>query len=143
MAHPAVGSNELNSAVEDAHDTLLSVQTIFPFILFPDSITVDRVKVTITKWAFFKTAEVISIQIEDVLNVEVDVGPFFGSLKIWTRFFTDHPMMINYLSRQDAIDIKQLLQGYIIARNKEIDCSHIAKEELVPMLMQLGQAAPE
>lgn len=131
--------SQLIQASEGASEVLLKADTVFPFTLFPDTIQVDRVKVTISRRSFFKVADVISLQIEDILNVEGMVGPFFGGLKIWTRFFSDKPCVITYLRREDALAIKGILQGYSIARQKEIDCSKISKQELLPMLYKLGR----
>ena len=99
-------------------------------------------------------AKITAIRIKDILNAEVDVGPFFGSLRVTTRYFSDQsqfagsepdtknskPPVINYLWRHDAIKLHSMLQGYIIACQKEIECSEIAKEELVTLLHDLGQS---
>jgi hypothetical protein len=84
----------------------------------------------------------MSIRIEDILNVTVDVGPFFGSLVISTRFFDNDnrkPYKVNYLTRSDALRLKRIIQGYIIATQQQIDCSSIGTKELATMLDQLGQ----
>lgn len=82
----------------------------------------------------------MSIRIEDILNVTVDVGPFFGSLKIFTRFFNaNKPYMVSFLRRDDALRIKRILQGYIIALQKNIDCSTLPTKELADMLHELGK----
>lgn len=137
-AHPGASRTLQNEAVQ-AQEVLHEADTVFPFILFPDTISVDRVKVTVTKRQFFFTAQIISIQIEDILNVGANTGPFFGSIKLWTRFFTEKPLAINYLSRHDAAEIKRILQGYIIARHKKIDTSNVPRGQLKPLLQQLGE----
>ena len=109
---------EISRIANEAQEILITADNIFPFVLFPGTITVDRVKVTITNRKFFQVAEVISTQIEDVLNVESDTGPFFGSINLYTRFFVQQPLRIEFLSRQKAIELKNLLQGYIIARHQ-------------------------
>lgn len=135
---PATDPDKLRSIADSAHEVLFSTQSVFPFMLFPDSITVDRIKVTVVQRAFFRVSEVNSFQIEDILNVEGDTGPFFGSLKIYTRFFSTEPLRINYLSRKDTIFIKRILQGYNIARQRKIECMHIPRDELVALLYDLG-----
>lgn len=142
MASPPVEqteSQDLQKVAADAQEVLITAESVFPFVLFPDTIEVDRVKATITRRLFFRVAEVISVQIEDILNVESDVGPFFGSLNIFTRFFADKPLQINFLSRKDTQAVKEILQGYIIARSKDIDCSSIEKPKLISLLLQLGR----
>ena len=130
----------LRKLVRKSHQLLASAQTvILPINLFPDSVTIDRTKVTITKRTFFWSASVISIRIEDVLNVACSTGPIFGSLTISSRIMnsTDH-YEIDYFWRKDAIYLKQLIQGYVIAQHNQIDTSHLSRKELVKTLLELG-----
>lgn len=130
----------LKKLIRKSHQLLASAQTvILPINLFPDSVTVDRTKVTITKRTFFWTSSVISIRIEDVLNVACSTGPIFGSLTVSSRVMnsTDH-YEIDYLWRKDAIYLKQLIQGYVIAQHNQIETSHLNRRELVRTLLELG-----
>lgn len=130
----------LRKIVKKSHQLLASYQTvILPMNLFPDSVTVDRTKVTITKRAFFWTSSVISIRIEDVLNVACSTGPIFGSLIISSRVMnsTDH-YEIDYFWRKDALYLKQLIQGYVIAQHNQIETSHLSRDELIKTLLDLG-----
>lgn len=131
---------ELTDVAKNAQDVLISASTIFPLTIFPDTIAIDRVKVNVKRRMFFKLSTTTSIQIDDILNAEVSVGPFFGALKIWTRFFSNEPLVVNYLRRDDALALKRILQGFIIARHKKIDCAQIDKAELVRVLDELGGA---
>lgn len=135
---------ELAEAIGDSHDILIRATTVFPFSFFPDTLTVDRSKVTVTHRDFFKVGEVISIQIEDILNITATVGPLFGAIKIATRFFDPgKPYMIDHFKRTDALKIKRIVQGYLIARQKDIDCSALSTHELAIMLDKLGRVARE
>ena len=133
--------DNLRSIVEKSHQLLAGAKTvILPINLFPDSVTVDRTKVTITKRTFFWSSNVISIRIEDVLNVSCSTGPLFGSLIVSSRVMnsTDH-YEIDYFWRRDAIYLKQIIQGYVIAQHNNIDTSHLSKDELIKTLLELGQ----
>jgi hypothetical protein len=135
--------HELSSVIQAAQEPLITATTVFPFTLFPDTVVVDREKLTVAHRIFFQVAEVLSIRIEDILNVTADVGPFFGSLKLSTRFFDkSKPYNVNYLWREDALKIKRIMQGYIIATQKGIDCSALSSPELAKLLDELGQATP-
>jgi len=130
----------LQKIIRKSHQLLAGSQTvILPMNLFPDSVTVDRTKVTITKRAFFWNSSVISIRIEDVLNVACSTGPIFGSLIISSRVMnsTDH-YEIDYFWRKDAIYLKQLIQGYVIAQHNRIETSHLKRDELIHTLLDLG-----
>lgn len=131
--------HQLQDMVDKSRDILLSVSTVFPFTLFPDTITIDREKISIAHRLFFKVSEVMSVRIEDILNITANVGPFFGSVKISTRFFySDKPYEVNYFRRNDALRIKRIMQGYIIATQKKLNCNTLDKNALATMLEELG-----
>lgn len=131
--------NHIRRLVKRSNQVIARASTVFPMTLFPDSIVVDRTKITIIKRDFFFTSRVISIQIEDILNVEAGVGPFFGSITIASRVMStiDH-FQINYFWRDDAITLKHIIQGYVIAKHNNIDTSGLSRKELVDTLIGLG-----
>lgn len=132
-------SAKLKRLIRRSTDVLATATTVFPFDLFPDTVSIDRTKITIVKRSFFWSEHVMSIRIEDVLNVSTTVGPFFGSLTIASRVMSseDH-FSINFFWRQDAIYLKHIIQGYVIARHNKIKTSHLPKEELISTLAELG-----
>lgn len=129
----------LQKTVKKAHEVLASVQTVFPITLFPDQIVVDRTKITIKKRSFFLTSNTISFQVEDVLNVSCGTGPMFGSLTIASRVMSsiDH-FQIDHLWRADAIFLKHLIQGHIIAKNNKLETDQLSVEEMIETLCELG-----
>lgn len=135
-------TKELVDAIGTSQDVLIRVSTAFPFTLFPDTITIDRNKLTITHRDFFKAGATISINIEDILNVVANVGPVLGSVRISSRFFDrDKPYVVNNLFRKDTLRIKRILQGCIIAKQRGIDCSALTTTELAKLLDELGKVA--
>ena len=137
-------AEKLVDAIGDSRDVLVRAKTVFPMTLFPDTVTIDRAKITVTHRDFFSAGEVLSINIEDVLNVSATVGPFFGSVLIGSRFFDQankEPYAINHLWRGDALKIKRVMQGYIAAKQNNVDCSALSSQELVRMLDELGKVA--
>lgn len=121
-----------------SHDILFKANTIFPFTLFPDTVTLDREKLSFANRFFFQVAKITSVPVRDILSVEADIGPFFGSVHTRSRFFITNPKSIRWLWRSDAEKLQRLLQGYIIAHEQEIDCDDIEKTKLVAMLNDLG-----
>ena len=132
-------AEDIKQIASRSHEIIASANTVFPLTLFPDTVTIDRTKVTITKRDFFWSADVLSIRIEDVLNVAVSVGPLFGSLTIASRVMStvDH-FTINHFWRNDAIRLKLIIQGYVIAQHNKIDISNLGQNELIETLMELG-----
>lgn len=133
-------TKDLRKIVEQSHEVLMSANTVFPVSLFPDTVTVDRTKVTIIKRDFFWSSDVMSIRIEDVLNVSATVGPLFGSLTVASRVMStiDH-FKIDHFWRNDVIRLKHIIQGYVIAQHNKIDTAHLEKRELIETLVELGQ----
>jgi hypothetical protein len=132
--------DQLVKAIGNSNDVLVRATTVFPLTLFPDTITIDRTKLTIVHRDLFNSGEVVSISIEDLLNVRATVGPFFGNVIISTRFFNPNkPYKVQNFWRRDALKIKRIGQGYIIARQKKIDCSALSSKELARTLDELGK----
>jgi hypothetical protein len=139
LARRDTDSEKLIEITEGSQDCLITAKTLWPFNLFPDTISIDKQKLTIVHRSFFSTSSTISVQIDDVQIAKVDVGPFFGSVHLASKFFVDNIQSINFLRRSDAISIQRLLQGFIIAHHRRIDCSNIEQEQLVVLLNDLGQ----
>jgi hypothetical protein len=133
---------ELKDAIEESSDVLYSATTVFPFTLFPDTVTVDRTKITVCHRSGFRIADIMSMRIEDILHVSATSGPFFGSIHVSNRVFnnkSDQQYDVNYFWRDDAYKLKHIINGYMIALQKEIDCSSLPTEELAEMLEKLGE----
>lgn len=148
LSHMAVNkakaNDALSSVVGTSQEILFKANTVFPFVLIPDTITIDRTNLTIARRVFFKLATIITIKIEDILNVTPNIGPFFGSLRIVTTFVDEKsPYSVNYLKRGDALRINRILQGYKIALQQKLDTSNLSKEELVKMLDRLAHDGTE
>jgi hypothetical protein len=135
---------QINRALEGSNDTIVTATTVFPLTLFPDTISIDRTKMNITHRIFFWAGEVISIKLEDILNVVSTVGPFFGSVQIHTRYFDPgKPYIIKLLWRKDALRIDRIMQGYAIAKSEDIDLSALSAKELAQKLNELGKVTAE
>jgi hypothetical protein len=135
---PEETKEELRQAIQGSNEVLVTATTVFT--LFPDTVTLDRAKLTVTKRRFFKAAEVMSIRIEDLLNITAAVDVIFGSVKITSRIPNmEAPYAIGNFLRRDAIHIKRVTQGYIIALQRNIDCSSLPTAELADMLDKLGE----
>lgn len=136
-------SEKLIDITAGAQDYLVSATNIFPFVLFPDTINIDRQKITIVRRATFRTAKIVSVRINDILNVEATVGPLFGSIKLTSKYFSNNTQTIKFLRREDVTKIQRLLQGSIIAQREKIDCTSIDKDQLVILLNDLGQGSSD
>ncbi len=137
------GVGKLLDVTISAHDVLFEANTVFPFTLFPDTVTLDRQKLTIAKRLFFRVAKIASSPIADIQSAQANVGPFFGSIQLTSRFFFTNQRSVNFLWRRDALRLQHLLQGYIIAHEKHVDCTQIPTHQLIELLDDLGQGTSE
>jgi hypothetical protein len=143
-AYVNTDTTNLVQMVNRANDVLASATTVFPFTLFPDTLSIDREKLTIVHRTFYKVSEVMSIHTDDILNVTANVGPIFGSLVLSTRFFnTDKPYVINYFWREDSLRLKAIVQGFIIAKQSGIEMNNIETKELGTLLQKLGSGTQD
>lgn len=131
--------NRLSGVTVKSHDILFKANTVFPLSLFPDTVTLDREKLTFATRFFFAVSKTTSVPVRDILSVELDTGPFFGSVHTSSRYFITNPYSVHFLWRKDAIRLQRLLQGYIIAEEQKIDCTNIDKDRLMVLLNDLGQ----
>lgn len=76
---------------------------------------------------------------DDLVNSHVNVGPFFGSLSIFSKYFTDGEEQVHWFSRRNAEKIHAILQGLLIAKKEGVDLKSLSKEELIPKLYQIGK----
>jgi hypothetical protein len=135
---------EIRETVGFADEPLFQATTVFPFTLFRATVTLDRTQLNVTRRDIFKSGELFSIRIEDLLDLTADVNLFFGTVKIATRFFDPaKPYIIKFLKRDDALRLKRITQGYLVARQQEIDCNALGTKELAKLLDELGQVNTE
>ncbi|HSX05652.1 MAG TPA: hypothetical protein VLF69_04245 [Candidatus Saccharimonadales bacterium] len=129
--------HELEIVIKSSNQVLAQVNTVLSF--FPDTMTVDREKITVTKRWFFRMAEIQTFRIEDVLNVACSVGPILGTLSITTRVVNiDQTIVVGKFWRSDAKRLKRIAQGYVSALQRNIDCHALGTQELATLLEELG-----
>lgn len=135
---PDEARQQLTDAISGSNEVLARATTVLS--IFPDTLAVDRAKLTVTKRSFWRSGEVVSSRIEDLLSVTATVGPIFGNIKITSRIMSpDKPYEIRHFWRDDALRLKRVIHGYIIALQRGIDCSSLPTNELAVMLDKLGE----
>jgi hypothetical protein len=138
---PGDTHEKLIDLAEKSHDKLFEADTVFPFTLFPDTVTLDREKLTIANRSFFRVAKIITVPITSLVSAEADVGPFFGSIHMTSKYFLDNTHHLRYMWRHDAEKLHRLLQGYIIAHERGIDVTEVEMEDVMVLLEDLGHSS--
>jgi hypothetical protein len=131
-------TEKLASLAQGSNDNLFVAKTVFPFVLFADTLKIDRQKVTIVHNDFLKS-RTVSTEIKNIMNIEAALGPLFGTITITSKHFLNNTQTIRYLKRSDVIRAQRLLQGFIIAQRAEINTDDIDKIQLIDLLNDLGQ----
>jgi hypothetical protein len=130
---------DLVSLSEGAEDNLFTAHTVFPFVLFTDTLKIDRQKLTIVHHAFFRTSQTISTRLKDITNIQANVGPIFGSVTITSKHFLNNTQTIKSLKRKDIVTAQRLIQGFMIAHEADIDTDNVDQSQLTSLLLKIGQ----
>lgn len=129
---------QLENVVNESHVVLAKANSVFPFQLFPDTISIDRHKLTIVHREFFGVEKTVSVPIENIKNIEADIGPFLGSITITSDLFINNTQEVKYLTSGDARRFQKLVQGAVVAQREEIDLNKIGTKKLRTLLIDLG-----
>jgi hypothetical protein len=129
---------------DSVHDTsnkvLFECESVFPFQLVPDQLTIDLHKVNIITKTFPFIKNIHSIYIDDISEVEVTSNIIFGSITIKDRFFAHQSNTVSHLKISDAMRSRRIIQGLIVAVREKIDLSKVHETELIAKLDDLGKA---
>jgi hypothetical protein len=131
----------LNRAVWDSNEILVTATTIGK--LHKDTLTLNRAKLFAEKRSPLGAVDDMSVRIEDVLNISGTLGPISGTIKIATKFNTPGtPYSIGPFHRKDALKLKRIIQGYVIALQRNIDLNMVPTDALIERLYEIGEDDP-
>jgi hypothetical protein len=116
-----VPKEKMIQATKKESEILFRTKTVFPFDLFPDTITIHTTKIDIVQKIFFYSQDIMSISVKDIAAVEVQTAPFFATINIIPAPPYLDPKTIRYLKISDAIKIKKLIDKLLLAIKEDID----------------------
>jgi len=119
---------------------LLRIESVFPFDFFPDKLYIEQKQIVVVYKQFFFNTQEYSILIEDVLSPIVENGVFFSTLRLQLGpgGFQQDPPELRFLWKKDAQIVRQMIVGLLICQKEKIDLSHLAREELIQKILQIG-----
>jgi hypothetical protein len=131
----------LNRAIWDSNEVLVTASTTSK--LHKDTLTLNRAKLVGEKRSPLGTIDVLSVRIEDVLNINATLGPISGTIKVMTKFTTPGtPYVMGPFRKRDTLKLKRIIQGYVIALERKIDLNLTPTNELIDRLYELGEDDP-
>lgn len=128
----------IDEVLEESNIVLAKFRGVWPFDFFPDEVIIDKQAVTIVRHWFFGVGQKITCHFDDLVNAEVNVGPFFGSLNIYSKYFTDGVEHVKWFSAGDARRIHAILQGLLIAKKEGVDLKSVPNDEILGKLYEIG-----
>ena len=118
---------------------LYQIFSVFPLQLAPDQLIIDTQKVTIIYNQFFGETFSESFLLDQIGDVDLELGFLFGSLHILSLSHEKQWIKISQLKRDEVLRAKRIIEGLIIAKREGITLDN-SDEGLVDELEKLGSA---
>jgi hypothetical protein len=134
---------KINELVEKSSHVLFSMQTVFPFDFFPDTLTINANKIDVVKTSFFASHQTSSIPLRDIANVEIQTSPFFATLRITNIRYPMHPKVLRFLKKHEAMKAKNIIDGLLVAISQGADITNIEPTKLIEEMEKVGNSATE
>ncbi len=134
-----VATKKLEDLAGKADNVLLKVTTFWPFTLFVNDIIIDPYKVNIIFREFFWSEHIHSVMIKDILDVVVETSVFFATVRIVDQGYIENTIDIAYLKRDDAIMVRKIIQGLVIAHRQAVDLSVLSSSHIRQRAEEMGQ----
>jgi hypothetical protein len=141
--------HKLESVMNRREKILLKCKTLFPFDLFPSTLLIDTLKISIVRKSFFATEHVTTIPLKDLADVFVQTALVIASLSIEYRpqstnmsfELRSSKITIYNLRRADALKAKDILKGVLIAREEDIDTTKLNVDKAAESIEKLGNSS--
>lgn len=125
--------------VKKSNRILASISTHkFPIDLFPDTLNVEEGRLTIITRNFFFSSQVQSVDLKNIANVYINMAPFFAQLVIVSKTFTENEVRLKYLWKEQAVEMRRIIEGLRTFESEGIDTSVYSKKDLITKLKELS-----
>ncbi len=131
----------VNDLVKKSNRCIISVSSVFPWNLFPNTIEVEESRVTFILRQFM-SSQSHSVDIKDISNVFIESSYFFATLQIVSRTYIKNNIKINYLHKEKAKEVKMIIEGLRTFLSNDIDTSNYEVRELISKLGELETNRP-
>lgn len=134
---------QVHQMARKSSQILFRTKTVFPFDLFPDTLTINCNKIDVVNAQFFASTQTTSIPLHDIANVEVQTAPFFATLRIINIRYPMNPVVLSYLKKKEAIKAKNIIDGLLVAVSQGTDVASIEPTKLLKQIEKTGKSTVE
>lgn len=125
-----VDKRKVEDLIKKSNRYIISISSVFPFTIFPDTINVEEGRVTFI-FRQFMSSQSHSVDIKDISNVFIESSLLFASIQIVSSTFVENDVKIRYLNKGKAYKIRRVIEGLRIFANNNIDTSNYEIRDLV------------
>lgn len=136
--HGEFPDKTLDTLLEQNAEILLKVRSVFPFKLFPTTVTIDRTKVVIMDRVFFFSKISRTLPIKDIGTVVVETGFPFASLRMTSKLPNHDSLTVTHLWENQADKARRIIDGLILADRESVDILQVPQEELESKLEEVA-----
>jgi hypothetical protein len=119
-----MGKTPVEKKPKLAPGEIAHIKAIFPFQLFPDELIIKRETVTFINRLGPGMKQSRTIHFDDIAQVEADLGPIFAHLHIIPKLRTEEQMIIDRISRKDALATEKLVEEIIESHHLKHESSY-------------------
>lgn len=121
---------KLVDLVKKSNRSIISISSLFPWDLFPSTITVEESRVTFT-FRQFLSSQSHSVEIKDISNVFLESSFLFATLQVVSRTYVKNNIKIAHLNRKKAQKVQQIIEGLRTFIENNINTSNYEIDELL------------
>lgn len=120
----------VSDLIKKSNRCIISVSSLFPWTLFPNTIEVEESRVTFI-FRQFLASQSHSVDIRDISNVFIESSPFFATLQIVSRTYVQNDITISHLDVKKAHRVHMIIEGLRTFIEHNIDTSNYEINELI------------
>jgi hypothetical protein len=120
----------VDDLVRKSNRHIISISSLFPWNIFPNTIDVEEGRVTF-KFRQFLSYQAYSVEIKDISNVFIESSFVFATLQIVSRTYTQNDIKIGNLDKSKAKKVHRIIEGLRTFSEHNINTSNYEIDELI------------
>src|SRR3989344_4212281 len=120
----------VHDLVKMSNRRIISISSLFPLDLFPNTIDVEESRVTF-KFNQLFSSQSHSVDLKDISNVFIESSLFFASLQVVSRTFIQNDIKIGNLNKGKAQKVLRIIAGLRTFAEHNINTSNYEIDELI------------